>query len=292
MTELLIPHSELQFLAAGTLEHNHFTFGWITPAMGFAFALAGSYLGLNSMKAARSAPTLGARLRWIGLAALAIGGVGIWMMHFIAMIGFTIPSEPLAYNTTLTAASFGLGVGAVAIGLFLTGTGRPSIWKLLLAGPVTGAGVVGMHYLGMFAISSTGTLTYDTVLVAASVGIAVAAATAALAFATWVRAKGAMAMASLAMAVAVCGMHFTGMAAISVTGPAGGAVEGIDPLVLMIPILILATISIVGMIFGVLTVATSDDMITDEHETTTGESHSEVDYNEQAAESGLFASTR
>ncbi|QSB05735.1 MHYT domain-containing protein [Natronoglycomyces albus] len=292
MTQLLTLNPGLELLSSGTLEHNHFTFGWITPAMGFSFALAGSYLGLKSMANARGAISLAARLRWIALAALAIGGVGIWMMHFIAMIGFTVPGEALAYDVPLTALSFLLGVGAVALGLFLTGTGRPSIFKLMLAGPVTGAGVLGMHYMGMAAISSTGNLTYNSVLVGASVAIALVAATAALAFATWVDAKGAMAIAALVMAVAVCGMHFTGMAAITVTGPPQHAVEGMDPLVLMIPILVLATISIVSMIFGVLTVATGTEPSNDDHGPIADESPSEINYNEQATKSSLFASTQ
>jgi NO-binding membrane sensor protein with MHYT domain len=43
-----------------------------------------------------------ARARWLNLAAVAIGAVGIWSVHFISMLGFTIPGEPLG----ATAASF------------------------------------------------------------------------------------------------------------------------------------------------------------------------------------------
>jgi hypothetical protein len=47
-------------------------------------------------------------------------------------------------------------------------------------------------------------------------------------------------------------MHYTGMAAVEVQGPPREDVSGISPLVLLLPILILAMIAIVGMVFGVL----------------------------------------
>jgi NO-binding membrane sensor protein with MHYT domain len=242
----------LNDVLASTLEHHHFTYGWLNPVMGLAFAAAGSFLGLSASRYARAATSPGGRLRWTLLAALAIGGVGIWMMHFIAMVGFTVTGADIAYDPELTAASFALAVAAVGIGLFVSGGKRAGWPRLILGGLVCGAGVVGMHYTGMAAIATGGRVHYDPLLVAASIVVAVVASTVALRFTAVVDRRGSMALASAVMSVAVVGMHYTGMAAVQVQGPPRADVAGISPLVLLLPILILAMIAIVGMVFGVL----------------------------------------
>jgi NO-binding membrane sensor protein with MHYT domain len=252
-------------LLAATLEHHHFTYGWLNPVMGLAFAAAGSYLGLSASRFARAAASAGARLRWTLLAALAIGGVGIWMMHFIAMVGFTVTGADIAYDPGLTAASFGLAVAAVGIGLFISGGTRAGWPRLILGGVVCGAGVVGMHYTGMAAVATGGRVVYDPLLVAASAAVAVVASTVALRFTAVIDRRGSMALASAVMSVAVVGMHYTGMAAVEVQGPPSGDVAGISPLVLLLPILILAMIAIVGMVFGVLASPALDAVSKDEH---------------------------
>lgn len=239
-------------LLAVTLEHRHFTYGWLNPVMGLAFAAAGSFLGLSASRFARAAPSTGVRLRWTLLAALAIGGIGIWMMHFIAMIGFTVADARIAYDPALTAASFALAVLAVGFGLFASGSERAGRPRLLLGGLVCGAGVVGMHYTGMAAVATGGRVVYDPALVAASAVVAVVASTVALRFTAVVSRRGTMALASAVMSLAVVGMHYTGMAAVRVEGPPSAGVAGIDPLVLLLPILVLALVAIVGMVFGVL----------------------------------------
>ena len=248
---------ETHYLAA-TLQHHHFTYGWLNPAMGLAFAAAGSFLGLSAARYARAATTTAGRFRWVLLASLAIGGVGIWMMHFIAMIGFTVTGSDIAYDVLLTVASFALAVLAVGIGVFLSATEGAGWPRSVVGGLVCGAGVVGMHYTGMAAISTGGTVSYDGRLVAASAVIAVVASTVALRFTAVVDRRGTMLAASAVMSVAVVGMHYTGMAAMSVRESFDVAVRGIDPLVLMLPILLLATVSIVGLVFGVLSAPNLD----------------------------------
>ena len=244
---------------AAVLEHDHFTYAWVNPLAGLAFAVAGSYLGLSAARYARAADTRTGRFRWMLLASLAIGGIGIWMMHFIAMIGFTVTDRDLRYHVGLTAASFALAVLAVGIGLSVAGT-RGAGWpRLVSGGLVCGAGVAGMHYTGMAAISTSGTVRYDTDLVLASVAIAVAAATAALRFTAVVDRRGSMAAAASVMSVAVVGMHYTGMAAVRIeSSPRTGGAEGIGPLALMLPILLLALVAILGLVLCVLNAPNPD----------------------------------
>ena len=73
-----------------------------------------------------------------------------------------------------------------------------------------------MHYTGMAAMRIDGTATTTCSYVVASVVIAVVAATVALWFTVSVRKTGAVVGAAAIMGVAVCGMHYTGMAALRV----------------------------------------------------------------------------
>ena len=71
--------------------HN-FSYGLLNPALGYVMSCVGSFLGLRCVTLARAYDGR-ARARWLGLAAVSIGATGIWAMHFIAMLGFTIPGS-------------------------------------------------------------------------------------------------------------------------------------------------------------------------------------------------------
>lgn len=72
---------------------------------------------------ARGRPPGGSRAYWLALAALAIGGTGIWVMHFIAMLGFSVAHTEIRYDVPLTLLSCLTAIAVVAVGLFLVGFG-------------------------------------------------------------------------------------------------------------------------------------------------------------------------
>ncbi|HEY6296564.1 MAG TPA: MHYT domain-containing protein [Streptosporangiaceae bacterium] len=181
----------------------------------------GCFGGLRCTSRAR-ANTGARRARWLTLAALAIGATGIWTMHFIAMLGFTIPGQQIRYNVPVTILSMVIAVLVVGVGIFIVGFSRPGAWPpLLLGGTIIGIGVASMHYIGMAAIRVPDSLVYNPVLVAVSVVIAVIAGTAALWAALRLDSLWSAIMASLIMGVAVSSMHYTGMAALSVHAAPG-----------------------------------------------------------------------
>ena len=200
---------------------DNFTYGLLNPALAYAMSCVGGYLGLRCVTLARAYTGM-ARARWLGLAAVAIGAVGIWAMHFIAMLGFSVPGEPIRYNVPQTVGSMLLAVAVVGAGLFIVGFGDADggdRWARMVAGGVViGVGVAAMHYMGMSAMSMPGAMSYDAPLVVASVLIAIGAGTAALWIGTWIHGSAATVGAALVMGVAVCGMHYTGMAALRVHG--------------------------------------------------------------------------
>ena len=191
-----------------------FSYGMITPLVGYVMACLGSALGLRCT--VRSLSTDRARKPgWLALGAASIG-CGIWTMHFIAMLGFKVRETPISYAASLTFLSLLVAVVVVGVGVFIVGYLGTRPAPLLIAGVFTGLGVAGMHYLGMAAMRMNGQLAYSPAVVVVSVVIAVVAATAALWAAVSIRGFLASLGASVVMGVAVTGMHYTGMAAVSV----------------------------------------------------------------------------
>src|SRR5262245_66674196 len=82
----------------------------------------GSALGLLCTARARCVSGA-ARTRWLIVAAVSIGGTGIWVMHFIAMLGFSVSGSAIRYNVGLTLLSMGIAVVVVGIGLMIVGFG-------------------------------------------------------------------------------------------------------------------------------------------------------------------------
>jgi NO-binding membrane sensor protein with MHYT domain len=193
----------------------------------------------------------GRRARWLLLAAWAIGGTGIWVMHFMAMIGFSVPGLTIKYDIPVTIASWITAIVVVGIGLFIVGFGRPSAVKVLAAGVFTGVGVAAMHYTGMAAMRTTARVTYDPNTVAASVAIAVVAATVALWFTVTLRRGVMITVAAFIMGVAVNGMHFTGMFALRLSPGDPKPVVGILPIAFVAPIVIFV-IAVIVVLFAAL----------------------------------------
>jgi NO-binding membrane sensor protein with MHYT domain len=196
---------------------NDFTYGPVTPVLGFMMSSLGCFLGLRCATRARA--SAGApRVRWLLLATLSIATTGIWVMHFVAMLGFTIPGQTITYSVPITAASMLIAVVVVGIGLLIVGFGSSGWRTLLLGGVIIGFGVASMHYIGMAAMKMPDTVRYNNTLVVLSVVIAVVAGTAALWAALRLATVWSTLVASLIMGVAVSGMHYTGMAAMRVYG--------------------------------------------------------------------------
>jgi NO-binding membrane sensor protein with MHYT domain len=225
-------------------------------------SVLGSLLGLTCTARARTARTTGQRTWWLILAALAIGGTGIWSMHFMAMLGFTVPKANILYDVPMTAASAVIAVIVVFIGLMIAGTGGRGPVRIAFGGLFAGLGVAAMHYTGMFAMRMEGEVRYDPGLVAASVVIAVVAATVALWFTVTLKRRIFIFGAALVMGVAVCGMHYTGMAAMSVRLEPSRSfdIQGATALSLLVPIAVMVLLVIGGLIFAIGAAASEEDL--------------------------------
>jgi NO-binding membrane sensor protein with MHYT domain len=225
-----------------TVAVHNFSYGLVNPVLGYAMSCLGAFLGLRCVTRAR-AYTGAARARWLILAAVAIGAGSVWAMHFIAMLGFTIPGQTILYNVPVTIVSMLIAIVVVGIGLFIVGYGRGGWRPLLIGGVIVGIGVASMHYLGMEAMSMPDSMRYNAPLFVVSVVIAIVAGTAALWAGTRVRSLRATLVASLIFGVAVSGMHYTGMAAMQVypdsstSGGSMAAMGGASAISFIVPLL-------------------------------------------------------
>ncbi|HEY5835581.1 MHYT domain-containing protein [Streptomyces sp.] len=208
----------------------------LNPLLAYAVSVLGCVLGLRCT--ARGQWSAGrARALWLLAGAAAIGGTGIWVMHFIAMLGFSVTGTQVRYDIPRTLLSLLVAIVIVAIGLFIVGFRGTGTVPLLQGGTVTGLGVAAMHYMGMAAIGLNGHIHYAAGTVVLSVVIAVGASTAALWAAMRVHRAWATVGAAMVMGVAVCSMHYTGMAAVHVTTGGHGTVPGTAATAFLVPMM-------------------------------------------------------
>jgi NO-binding membrane sensor protein with MHYT domain len=191
-----------------------FNYGLVTPLAAFLMACLGGALGLRCITRSRLVPR-SRRPLWLSLGATAIGS-GIWTMHFIAMLGFSIREAPVHYDRTTTFASLAVAVVMAGVGVFLVGCWGTSGTPLFTGGTLTGLGVASMHYLGMAAMRFDGDVEYNIGVVVLSVVIAVVASITALWAAGRVRGLWWSMGASMLMGVAVAGMHYVAMTGVTV----------------------------------------------------------------------------
>jgi diguanylate cyclase (GGDEF)-like protein len=188
---------------------------WLV-AVSIAVAVLASFTSLRL--AARVAESSGVTGRaWLVLGAVAMGA-GIWAMHFVGMLALSLPIQ-LRYDVALTLASLGAAVLTSGFAIWIASRRRLAPARHIICSLVMGLGIVAMHYMGMSAIRIVPAISYDPVLLAASVVIAVTASYAALWLTfslrtgthryIWIARLGA----AVVMGAAIAGMHYTAMAA-------------------------------------------------------------------------------
>jgi NO-binding membrane sensor protein with MHYT domain len=150
-----------------------------------------------------------ARRLWLVAAAVVMGG-GIWSMHFVAMLAFTMPI-PMSYDIGLTALSLMVAIFVTGGGFYVISRKSASPPRLLFSGIFMGLGIAAMHYTGMAAMRGHAELSHDRLYVALSLIIAIGASTAALWLAFRTTDLGQKLVAAVVMGLAISGMHYTAM---------------------------------------------------------------------------------
>lgn len=191
----------------------------ILVALSIAVAILSSFTALSLAGRIRASA---GRVRqiWLAAAAVALGG-GIWAMHFVAMLAFSMPAMPMSYDLAPTLLSLALAIGFTGTGLATFNWHVTSPCRIALAGILIAIGVVSMHYVGMAAMRMPATLSYDWRWVAISVAVALIAATTAVWLVSRDQQTSRRLVAAVVMGGAIAGMHYSGMYAAIFTANAG-----------------------------------------------------------------------
>ncbi|WP_343592954.1 EAL domain-containing protein [Paracidovorax wautersii] len=191
---------------------------WVVAAS-FAIAVLSSYVTLDlARRVHRSRRDVGS-IWW--MAGSTVMGTGIWSMHFVGMQAFELPIA-LGFTGGLTFLSWLAAVSASAVALGVASLPRFGLPQILLGATFMGAGISGMHYLGMGAMHMSLPIVWDPLRVALSIVVAVAASAIGLAIFRWLipmadsrRRVQVQIVAAAVIGLAICGMHYLGMAAAS-----------------------------------------------------------------------------
>ena len=186
--------------------------------LSIAIASIASYTALEMAGRITAAKKL-ARLLWLAGGAIAMG-LGIWSMHFIAMLAYKLPI-PIAYDLPTVLASMVVAAIASGAALFVASRQKMGIIALLAGGAFMGLGIAAMHYTGMVAMRANAVTHYNPLLVVLSILIAIGASLSALWLSYRMRNQtpmtgiGRKIGAAAIMGSAIAGMHYTAMAAVS-----------------------------------------------------------------------------
>lgn len=155
---------------------------------------------------------------WLFGGSIAMG-LGVWSMHFIGMLSFTIPGITLQYDLLWTILSLLIAMIASAFALSLLKSPALQLKHYIAGGVILGLGIASMHYAGMEAMLISLNISYLPGLFFISILIAIIASEAAI----WLALKSNHVIlkfrrriklfSAIVMGTAICGMHYTGMAA-------------------------------------------------------------------------------
>ena len=186
-------------------------------AISVLIAVLASYVALNF--AARLTTTCGRERFGLLLGGALAMGTGIWSMHFVAMLAFSLPI-PMFYDVPTVVLSHLAAVVAAGVALHVVSREAMGLKSWLLGSVLMGSGIGVMHYTGMLAIRLPGAMHHDPMMVALSVIVAVVVAMVALRlqFASRQSERAIKLRSALLMGLAIPGLHYTAMAGASFTG--------------------------------------------------------------------------
>jgi diguanylate cyclase len=220
-------------------------------------AILASYTALDM--AGRITTARGRAAKWWLAGGASAMGVGIWSMHFIGMLAFSLPI-PLGYDPAITMLSLLIAIASSVFALWLVCQENLPWSRLSIGAILMGLGIASMHYTGMAAMRMLPLIRYIPSLFILSIVIAILASGAALWIAFHLRRARShvhryRAAAGVVMGFAIVGMHYTGMAAaeFSLGSICGAATGGVDTgwlalLVIIVTMAILAITLIISVL--------------------------------------------
>ncbi|CAK7266597.1 hypothetical protein SEPCBS57363_002173 [Sporothrix epigloea] len=208
--------SSLQLLMEwqGKIVPQSFNAGFVT--LSYVVSLIGSWSTLELINRRTAIKGILNHLL-LASAAVTMGGISIWSMHYIGNRAIDIangePELQIAYSSGFTALSFFVPILVLLAAFVATGTNNSvEWWRVAVGGSMSGMAICGMHYIGNASISNYA-CEYHIGNVIGSAIISVAASIIALALffvfrSSWTASWWKRSICAVVLAGAVSGMHW------------------------------------------------------------------------------------
>jgi PAS domain S-box-containing protein len=220
--------------------------GWIAGLL----AMTGGYALFPAIERVRSAGGAAARRLWLAGGALTMS-IGLWGMHWMAMVGFQLPTQ-FGYEAWIGVASLLPATLGCAGAIHVLAATDPSPLRLLSGTAVLAFGISAMQFVAFEAFQGDVILLYDPAQLGIALLLVFGFAFCAL-YANLILSRhsgGSLVgrlIGSLVIAVAMLAVHFSGLAAvhfhdnpaIASNGPSG-------PTAFLIPAIVVAVVMVVG----------------------------------------------
>jgi diguanylate cyclase (GGDEF)-like protein/PAS domain S-box-containing protein len=198
----------------------HGSYDYRLVVVSVALAMLASYAALD-LAGRVTAAHRRSQLAWLTSGALAMG-LGIWAMHYVGMLAFSLP-VPILYHYPTVLLSLLAAIAASAVALFTVSRERMGAASVIAGSLVMGSGIAAMHYIGMAAMRTPAMMEYHWRKVALSIVLAVAISLVALLLSFSIREERSAAswrkiISALIMGSAIPLMHYTGMWAVEFRG--------------------------------------------------------------------------
>jgi NO-binding membrane sensor protein with MHYT domain len=185
------------------VEHNPFL-----VALSVVIAILGGYTGLGLAARVRGTGSAGRRLLLAGAAFFL--AVGVWTMHFVAMLAAPLPLDT-TYLVLPTIVSFLICALVMGVSLFFVSLGEPSNSRVVASALLLGVGIVSMHYVGIHGLAGSFHVEHQHAMMIAAAVIAVGTAYGGLRIFLARHGGTRLALSASAFGIAVSGMHYTAM---------------------------------------------------------------------------------
>jgi len=188
----------------GTIFENHDARLVVLAALVCLLACYTAFTMMARLYAQRS------RYPWV-MAAAVVTGCGAWATHSIALLAYQ-PGVAVAYDVGLTVLSGLIAVVGCGLGFYVA----RSTERMALGGAIVGFAIGTMHYAGMAAVTFQGHVQSNLLYLQIAILTSASFGAAALSRAQLTPDVRGRIMGSLLLTVGIFGMHFIGLAGLTI----------------------------------------------------------------------------
>jgi len=230
------------------------TYDYSLVVISYLVATFAGYTGLSLAQLVNEKHHSAQYAEGLVLLGSTVMGLGIWAMHFIAMLAYSIDVQ-IAYDPVITVISVLPAIIASLVSMRAMTHNALTPRRLIVYGMVIGLGIGAMHYIGMAAMIMEAAHAYHGGLFVLSLAVAwiLGSFTLYIRFSDWFSGHFSPFVANLISAAfwgaAVSGMHYIGMAAaVFMPGEGMGMHGGIPAETLAAPVSLISLVLVLSAV--------------------------------------------